>query len=60
LGGPVGIAIGAGVGVLGGALGFGISEITKHKDDIKKGFENVGKGIANTAKSVGGFFKKLF
>ena len=60
LAGPVGIAIGAGVGVLGGALGFGISEITKHKDDIKKGFENVGKGIANTAKSVGGFFKKLF
>jgi len=60
LAGPLGIAVGAGVGVLGGALGFGISEITKHKDDIKKGFENVGKGIANTAKSVGGFFKKLF
>ena len=59
-GGPLGIAIGAGVGLLGGTLAFGVSEITKHKDDIKKGFETAGNAIANTAKSVGGFFKKLF
>jgi len=59
-GGPLGILIGGGVGLLGGTLGFGVSEIIKHKDDIKRGFEDVGKGIANTAKSVGGFFKKLF
>jgi len=58
--GPVGIAIGAGVGLLGGTLGFGISEIVKHKDDIKRGFEDVGEGIASAAKSVGGFFKKIF
>ena len=60
MGGPLGVAIGAGVGLLGGSLAFGVSEITKHKDDIKKGFEKVGDGIANTAKSVGSFFKKLF
>lgn len=59
-GGPLGIAIGAGVGVLGGTLGFGINEVIKHKDDIKKGFSDAGNAIANTAKSVGGFFKKLF
>ena len=58
--GPAGIAIGAGVGLLGGTLGFGISEIVKHKNDIKKGFEDVGKGISNVAKSTGNFFKKLF
>ena len=58
--GPLGIAIGAGVGLLGGTLGFGISEAVKHKDDIKRGFSSAGKAIANTAKKVGGFFKKLF
>ena len=59
-GGPLGIAIGAGVGLLGGSLAFGVSEVIKHKDDIKKGFSNAGKAISNTAKSVGSFFKKLF
>ena len=59
-GGLLGVGIGAGVGLLGGSLAFGVSEITKHKDDIKKGFEDAGKAISNTAKSVGGFFKKLF
>ena len=50
----------AGNGLLGGALGFGVSEIVKHKDDIKRGFEDVGEGIASAAKSVGGFFKSIF
>jgi len=59
-GGPMGIAIGAGVGLLGGTLGFGISEIVKHKDDIKKGFVNAGNAVANVAKSTGNFFKNLF
>ena len=62
--GPMGVAIGAGVGVIGGSLGFGVSEIVKHKDDIKKGFSSAGKAIANTAKSVsksvGHFFKSIF
>jgi len=62
--GPLGVGIGVGVGVLGGTLGFGISEISKHKDDIKRGITNAGNAISNTAKSVGKsvghFFKSIF
>tara|TARA_R110002050_G_scaffold286318_1_gene436688 strand:+ start:6671 stop:9154 length:2484 start_codon:yes stop_codon:yes gene_type:complete len=62
--GPLGIGIGVGVGVVGGTLGFGVSEIVKHKDDIKKGITNAGNAIGNTAKSVGKsvghFFKSIF
>ena len=60
----MGIGIGVGVGVVGGTLGFGVSEIVKHKDDIKKGITNAGNAIGNTAKSVGKsvghFFKSIF
>ena len=59
-GGPVGAAIGAGIGILGGTIGFGISEIVKHKDDIKRDITDFGDGVVSAAKSVGGFFKNLF
>ena len=58
--GPLGILIGGGMGVLGGTLGFGVSEIIKHKDDIKRGITDLGDGLTNIAKSTGNFFKNLF
>jgi hypothetical protein len=59
-GGPLGMLIGGGIGILGGTLGFGVSEIVKHEDDIKRGITDLGDGLTNIAKSTGNFFKNLF
>ena len=58
--GPVGIAVGAGIGFLGGALAFGGEELYKHRQEVKEGFEDVGKAIGSGVKSVGNFFKSIF
>ena len=53
LGGPVGLALGAGIGVVGGTLAFAGEEIYNHRKDIGKFFSNAGN-------KIGGFFKKIF
>ena len=60
LGGPAGIALGMGVGLVGGTIGFGLDELSSHKQEVKADIAKMGDGLVDTGKKIGKFFSGIF